>query len=592
MSLATKNAGIRKTVLPAQIQMRRWRNQGIFRGAHKIIEGRFNTNDLRNCLLRDMRRDEVFCRSYEVYNGRLNVIVIANDGKKMRDTLGLNGRERLLVAVRQEETSNGIKRKVLYGWDWSEASTWGIMSQSCISLVIAEKRVGSTDWQILRRPKRLSGLTTRQEMRRERQPTIDVLNGKLKPHEHYGRWFTVTTSTSDGHTKKYIQYATGKGAEPMIHGFKGLDKVYAIFYRVNRGTEHWTVVNFYDREVKPEDYADPIKVAVVSRRCNRGYGWSKWKPLAIPEIIYADGRSPSQQRDVDIRRVSNFLLEDYEAGHHLDLLLPNIVDREGCIRLRITGRSLAFKGYGDYIGKPVFGRILAGQDRKEISFWPSAEVRNSMPPIILDGHSVAQKNGDSWEIIRYNSTEAYREMVASTSDYVNFCFRTAGSEVYPEEWMARDGVRGQTPIKRVYKVIRGSLRSLEFASLPPGVNHLYSRTRELQGRLKIVEFWHRESDWQSGQSPIALRPITLRLSDEVVALGRYTGFHINRWIPFWTLFDRPAKWRHAVNGNWISFDEIVRILRSDYLEANYRDLTHQLIESMFVYVPPEGNDGE
>ncbi|MBU0672559.1 MAG: hypothetical protein KJ732_05995 [Candidatus Margulisbacteria bacterium] len=548
------------------------RAQGLFAGRYPVIDGRLHSRayGLRTFLLRDAA-NTVYRREYPLHNGYLHLAVTLKDGKKISPIWITKEFNKFYVAVREERLENGRSRKVLYGW--GKQADWGVMARARVRYIVAEKENAESEWQILHIPRALKGLTERQEVRKENDPTVEAMTQGLGKRI-YRRWWNVTLGSNGD---KYVKYAF-EGLDILIHGFAGYDRVYSLI--AEEGDR--IIARFYQGPDEARQGAPLIKAVIMARKSNgNGNGNGRlWRPLLFPQVITASPNNVIQHHRATIREIKAFLLaREQETGTEL-MIDPRPVNQNGTVRFGIDSRSdwggvIEIRGYKGY--ETVAGKIMVEGAIKKAYFWADEAVRgNGEPAIRTEGHLIAKKSVDlinkkeQWEIIWRDPIWGARRVRQASIEYGNIVFSTAGSEIHLSTWPVRIQMSNGYQQHWAVRAFRGGRRKVNLHGMSGIGEEIFSVTREFQGMIKLVEFWKQATDYVAGERPFDSRFIAFRPSGK-------------NWMHFWARFDEIKLFKRLIQQGLLTKKELNRIVCDDYLAGNYEQKMIVLIDSLNLY---------
>jgi len=385
-----------------------------------------------------------------------------------------------------------------------------------------------------------ANMTPRQvALRYAKATTIAVTQGLGK--KTFGRWWSVYESD-------WIRFSC-QGKLYFMYGFTGLERVYSVFHE----EDDRIIARFFTNEQEEQAGVAPLKTAVFAQKKE-----DSWQLLKTPEIIQVQGTGMQAWR-VECRQLNRFLLSDAEEGAFFDLK-PN-KSTGGAIALRADtkeGAYILICKFKAYEGQIFYGRVVVQGDEKKVFFWKTEQERTEgMPAILSEGTVIAQKNGE-WKIIWRQSDLGYRINRANTFKYGNYLFASVGAKQFFIEWTSVGFDFKQGGRKRAFKEIRGEKMFLELPADFEG--KVYSRTRELCGKAKVIEFWLNEEACLNREPAYVIRFITLRTNGE--------------WAHFWANLGQVAKFRKILEQGAISKEDLKRVF-SDYFfrleESRYRE---------------------
>lgn len=537
--------------------------QGMFLG-RPLIGGLWRVLGLRNFLVRDAGQT-VFCKSYSITNGTLHLrLALDGNGKFVKDITGLTGLNQIFTAVREEPHRQFGRVKVLYGWE--NINDWGIVEKARIKYVLAGKKNSEAEWHLREKPLALKGLTEFQKARIRNQRLIRVLTEgtagkvfekwwKVVPHRN-----TLTGELVDGNV--YYQYS---GVEIRIYGFKDHKRVFSVI----REEGNQIIARFYKNKDDAAANLDLIKEAVLSR---------DKKPLRYPVVTFTAPSAPVQHGRIESERIHDFLLADQPPGARLDLA-PRCVNfgREVNFSLGSTEKERkTFRLNGYHGHKIVYGRIVVKKNIKRVYFWPSAEDRKKrLSPIVKDGHILARKEDDKWSILLTPPADAdwlanYRETLA----YRKFLLTTKHNEVHLGLWPVRFRHSDGRMRKYAARKILGMDLSVALTAHRKVEDTVFAATREIGGRIKVVEFWPTAQDFAAGADALAARFITFRTN---------SGENGNGWIPFWSELDDLRMIQRLVKMGGLTLAELNGIVTDPRMESCYHREMLRLIDHFELF---------
>jgi len=537
--------------------------QGMF-ASKPLIGGLGRVQGLRIFLLRDTG-PTVFRKFYTITNGTLHLrLALDQPGKFMKDITGLTGLNQMFTAVREEPQGHSSRAKVLYGWE--NIGDWGIVEKARIKYVLADKKNSKAEWHLREKPLALKGLTEFQKARLRNQRLIRVLTEgtagkvfekwwKVVPHRN-----TLTGELVDGNV--YYQYS---GVEIRIYGFKDHKRVFSVI----REEGNQIIARFYKNKDDAAANLDLIKEAVLSR---------DKKPLRYPVVTFAAPSSYVQHGRIESERIHDFLLADQPSGARLDLA-PRCVNfgREVNFSLgpkEAERKTFRLNGYNGY--KVVYGRIIVKNDVKRVYFWPSAEARKKrLSPIVKDGHILARKEADKWVVPFAPSAGAewlanYRKTLA----YCKYLLTTKHSEVYIGLWPVRFRYTDRRLRKYAARKILETRMTLDLTPYREVQDTVFAATREIGGKMKVVEFWPTSQDFAAGAEALAARFIAFRKGN---------GENGNGWIPFWSELDDLRMIQRLVKMGGLTLAELNSIVTDPRMESCYHREMLRLIDRFELY---------
>ncbi|MBU0672557.1 MAG: hypothetical protein KJ732_05985 [Candidatus Margulisbacteria bacterium] len=360
--------------------------------------------------------------------------------------------------------------------------------------------------------------------------------------------------------------------EIKISGFTGYDRVFSLIFEQKFKDGRRIVANFYPDKVTAKNATQPLKTVVLSvkQRTSGQRRGGEWTVLQPPEIIYASPNSPVQEMRLRTKRLKEFLLADQPAGAHFDLE-PRNVGRNGEIRFSIDEKLIILCGFLDFAGQYLPGRVVSEGNVKKAYFWADIWSRDSCArAIIPDGSVMLSQVDGRFDLESGRPAGEIKGEIGETLQYGRYLYATVGDKLYVRLWnvtVVNDSSRNQ-PCRKLHKRIRGKNCTLAVGSFPE-VDSFYSVARELQKRIKLVEFWTSGEAYEMGENPVRARFITFRASDN----GK-----VNGWMHFWSRLDDAGKFRSLLRRKLITRDDLLWLLSDKYLiEGPYRSAMNSLI---------------
>ena len=540
-------------------------SQGIFRTGVPVIDGRphSNTLGLRSFLIRDTG-PAVFRNEYNIYNGFLHLRISVNGGRDnyVRGIGGLSDLRRIYTATREEQLDDGGRGKVLYGW--ARKNDRGLPEKVRIKYILAERDPDGA-WKILKTPQPLEGLTLRQQARRAHRPTIEAVTQGLGD-KVYGRWWNVEQGEDRGACVCY-EY---DGERRLIYGFAGLEKAFSLIFE----KEDRIMARFYRGPEEAARDEGLIVEAVLSVRAVNGQG-PGWRPLMFPAVTAARQDNPVQRGRVNSHNIKRFLLDNnLREGDALDLE-PRRVYQDGGTQIYLQSNngqrgviSLGgFKGYS-----AIFGRIIVKPDGKRVYFWPDALSREKGErPIIPKGQLLAQRGpGGKYEIVWWDFSSRKRQLHDESLKYGEFLFADAGENLHFGIWPVRTDRRSGPLRKHAIRQIRGATKRVSLVRNRDIDNQVWACTRELRGRIKLVEFWRNEKEYQSGEGPLQARFISFKPSR-------------GDWMHFWAKMEEINKFRVLIQKGLLTLSELEQIVGAPYLDDKYHGEMLYLVDTFRLH---------
>jgi hypothetical protein len=512
--------------------------QGLFTG-QRLVQKAPHSRD--NGLLLFLTRDagqSVLYKEYSVHGRKIALSLRSHEGRVI-ELYGLGGKNKVFAAIRQEMIA-GREVKVLYGW--AELNDWGKEENILLKYILAERAGG--EWRLLSRPESLTGPLRRQQAIDDNKALAKALTGGLGGSVLRRVW--LISPKSDRITFLF-DYRL------IIHGFHGYRSVFSL----TREEAGKIVVRFYADAGDADKGERLLKMAVLSERGTNG----RWTPLPTPRLLFsAPGSSVNQHRYLMARQTKQFLLDNQERGAIFDVGQRTVSN--GAVLLPFLNDCIRLNGLSGY--KSVAGRIVNQEKTKVIYFWPDEAAKQSgAPPIFPQGQTVARQTDGHWEIVWFDLSQGYRQAALGSIKLGNFIFANAGARLHVVPWPIRNYSNNGEQRQFAQRRIRG--KNLTVATSGTGVinGRVLSQTREIGGRLKLIEFWPNEQE-------IARRP---PFAARFIAVNQNGHDEQKRadWAIFWHRVDSSADtvgaFRQLLRQGIVAHNELSAILCDDYFSG-------------------------
>lgn len=425
---------------------------------------------------------------------------------------------------------------------------------------ISERINGNEGWEKLKKAISLSR-NERQKTYRNANTLIKVLLKGLGSRRMGREW--AVGKEKDGTT--YVAFSHGH-KNHRIYGFKGLEKVHSIIEE----KDGQIIASFYKDRISAKKGIDVIKIAVLSKKVD-----GNWTILEKPEVLFSSETSiPRKYRDT-AKELRDFLRSDQPRGASINV--GPLCVRNGSISLTVDTKgdkktTIQLGGFAQYEKKKLVGRIMAEGNVKRAYIWRSKRAMNrGEEPILPKGQAVAwvkKGNGSAesgWEI-KYCQLKDVIKKTEDSFKYGNYLFSTAGHKTYIATWPVYR-VKYTESYTKTYtrKSIRWNRVSLDLPFLPPDIKEVTSVTREIRGRIKLVEFWPTLRDYTKGERPFAARFVTFKPDGK-------------SWEFFWVRLDDVKAFKRLVRNGAISQEELNAITADNYLVEHYSDEICRLVD--------------
>lgn len=339
------------------------------------------------------------------------------------------------------------------------------------------------------------------------EPTMQAVHRGLGERV-IGRWWSIIHQPRN----TYVSYKIG-GSQIYICGFNGFSKVYSLVYE----KDGQIISDFYSNTRDARSEKNLLKrVALSVRQTPKDGTHTRWEPLGSPTILVNNvngtAKCSSQSARLENQRVQRFLATDIPSGvNHLDLP-PRLVVNDGDIRFAQGDDVIMFYGYTKYAGRKLPGRLVAAEDVVRAYFWRSVrERRNEVPALIPEGHPFATFDSDtnSWQI-HWSDDPVRTEKIRLADRYSRFLRATVGARDFPAHWSVVR-IRSQQGYRlRATRELFGRSMVIDLPKSLPRTGTVFSVTRELGGRLKLVEFYPDAESMASGDHPLDARWIMFK----------------------------------------------------------------------------------
>ena len=380
------------------------------------------------------------------------------------------------------------------------------------------------------------------------------------------RWTVHQVSAINGRRDGYV-----KCGQMYVYGFYG----HTVVFSEIRQTRGQVVADFFqakDGSIAEYDRERLLKSVILSKQIERN-GVSSWRPQPVPEIRYARPSFVVQNARLSTINLQSFLLADEPVGTVYYLDAPKkVYPSEGRIKFSFVGGRIGLSGFAGYDGKELHGAVIveANGDNvvKRIYFWENSEdFGNGKAPVVASGHllAVLDQNDGVWKLATSLAPKGWIERNAQSTRYAEYLLRNAGARNFYCSWAVARSADGRV---YAYKNIRRHLLKIELDKDFPDIPALFSATMEIQGSVKLVEFYPDKGALMDRRPPVAARFISIKTSD---------GWNIS-----WVKLDDAKRIGRLLKEGILTKDQISRLYSDDYLTSRHRASLWTVVDKLLI----------
>lgn len=384
------------------------------------------------------------------------------------------------------------------------------------------------------------------------------------------RWWKVFDF--DDRARSQVFYLLSDKNRIAIHGFYGMPQVFSLISEENNRV----VARFYRNPQDAKDGTGLLKQVVLSEKTGKNrLGNATWQVLQKPKVEIASTDAPMQHRRVQAAAIKDFLLSDRPEGDFIDIE-DRKASKTGAVHFGLRtadcpdGNIIMIGGYSDFRMKKLSARIVAENGHKKVYLWPNEkEKTRGAKPIKPEGHIIAKKNGHNsgadhpWQIIWRTSTKAWRELLATHESFKAFLIRNVHDEVFADTWSVMFDDSNGYSRARAIRVICGN--RVQFPVTFDAVE-VFAVTREIEGVIKLTEFWPSQNDYESRRRPFHARILAYR-----AARG---GWQI--WNAALT---ETEKFKKLIRSGELGLNNLEWAMMNDYMEKHYNKESCAIIDA-------------